>query len=87
MHLHFERSWSSRTDCSVLSLTWMGKVPDELPEEDGWRLNRVNYYQTAGWRPATRAGSWESPSPHVTAARRPSTRSAQTTTCAVTGPR
>ncbi|KAH8021934.1 hypothetical protein HPB51_018783 [Rhipicephalus microplus] len=48
MHLHFERSWSSRTDCSVLSLTWMGKVPDELPEEDGWRLNRVNYYQD-GW--------------------------------------
>lgn len=26
----------------------MGKVPDELPEEDGWRLNRVNYYQD-GW--------------------------------------
>ncbi|XP_064474099.1 tubby-related protein 4-like isoform X2 [Ornithodoros turicata] len=48
MHLHFERSLSSRADCSVLSLTWMGKVPDELPEEDGWRLNRVNYYQD-GW--------------------------------------
>lgn len=48
MHLHFERTCSSRTDCAVLSLTWMGKVPDELPEEDGWRLNRVNYYQD-GW--------------------------------------
>ncbi|CAH0729304.1 unnamed protein product, partial [Brenthis ino] len=26
----------------------MGKVPDELPEEEGWKLNRNNYYQE-GW--------------------------------------
>lgn len=32
MHLHFERSVNAKCDCSILSLTWMGKVPDELPE-------------------------------------------------------
>ncbi|GFY63405.1 tubby-related protein 4 [Trichonephila inaurata madagascariensis] len=48
MHLHFERITSSRTDCAILSLTWMGKVPDDLPDEDGWKLNRVHYYQD-GW--------------------------------------
>ncbi|KAJ8935664.1 hypothetical protein NQ318_012826 [Aromia moschata] len=32
MHLHFERTVNARSDCPVLSLTWMGKVPDELPE-------------------------------------------------------
>ncbi|KAJ8868908.1 hypothetical protein PR048_030449 [Dryococelus australis] len=32
MHLHFERNTNSKCDCAVLSLTWMGKVPDELPE-------------------------------------------------------
>ncbi|XP_066252938.1 tubby-related protein 4 isoform X1 [Euwallacea similis] len=48
MHLHFERTVSARSDCPVLSLTWMGKVPDELPEDEGWKLNRNNYYQE-GW--------------------------------------
>ncbi|XP_055944594.1 tubby-related protein 4-like isoform X1 [Argiope bruennichi] len=48
MHLHFERTTSTRTDCAILSLTWMGKVPDDLPDEDGWKLNRVHYYQD-GW--------------------------------------
>lgn len=32
MHLHFERNANSKCDCPILSLTWMGKVPDELPE-------------------------------------------------------
>lgn len=32
MHLHFERNVNSKCDCPILSLTWMGKVPDELPE-------------------------------------------------------
>lgn len=32
MHLHFERTINAKSDCSILSLTWMGKVPDELPE-------------------------------------------------------
>lgn len=32
MHLHFERTVNARSDCPILSLTWMGKVPDELPE-------------------------------------------------------
>ncbi|KAK4881757.1 hypothetical protein RN001_005076 [Aquatica leii] len=48
MHLHFERTVNAKSDCSILSLTWMGKVPDELPEDDGWKLNRTNYYQE-GW--------------------------------------
>nr|XP_015839629.1 PREDICTED: tubby-related protein 4 [Tribolium castaneum] len=48
MHLHFERTINAKSDCSILSLTWMGKVPDELPEDEGWKLNRTNYYQE-GW--------------------------------------
>lgn len=32
MHLHFERTVNAKSDCPILSLTWMGKVPDELPE-------------------------------------------------------
>ncbi|XP_038119970.1 tubby-related protein 4 isoform X3 [Culex quinquefasciatus] len=48
MHLHFEKSTNTRCDCSILSLSWMGKVPDDIPEEEGWKLNRTNYYQE-GW--------------------------------------
>ncbi|XP_071440315.1 tubby-related protein 4 isoform X2 [Hetaerina americana] len=48
MHLHFERNTNAKCDCTILSLTWMGKVPDELPEDEGWKLNRTNYYQE-GW--------------------------------------
>ncbi|XP_049821138.1 tubby-related protein 4 isoform X2 [Aethina tumida] len=48
MHLHFERTLNAKSDCPILSLTWMGKVPDELPEDEGWKLNRTNYYQE-GW--------------------------------------
>ncbi|XP_050293804.1 tubby-related protein 4 isoform X2 [Anthonomus grandis grandis] len=48
MHLHFERTVNAKSDCPILSLTWMGKVPDELPEDEGWKLNRNNYYQE-GW--------------------------------------
>uniref|UniRef100_A0AAR5Q8D1 SOCS box domain-containing protein n=2 Tax=Dendroctonus ponderosae TaxID=77166 RepID=A0AAR5Q8D1_DENPD len=48
MHLHFERTVNAKSDCRILSLTWMGKVPDELAEEEAWKLNRTNYYQE-GW--------------------------------------
>jgi WD40 repeat protein len=52
MHLHFERIQrpSSYSDCNLSSLTWMGKVPDGLlqNEDEGWKLNRTNYYQD-GW--------------------------------------
>ncbi|XP_063237864.1 tubby-related protein 4 [Bacillus rossius redtenbacheri] len=48
MHLHFERNSNCKCDCAVLSLTWMGKVPEELPEDEGWKLNRTHYYQE-GW--------------------------------------
>jgi len=53
MHLHFERIErpNSFLDTNILSLSWMGKVPDGLlqsEKEDGWKLNRTNYYQD-GW--------------------------------------
>lgn len=48
MHLHWERSSNSAGDCSIRGLSWMGKVPEEIPEEDGWKLSRSNYYQE-GW--------------------------------------
>ncbi|KAG1714114.1 Tubby-related protein 4 [Nymphon striatum] len=53
MHLHFERTGSTvRSDCTLLSLTWMGKVPDESPTdisiEGNLTLNRGNYYKE-GW--------------------------------------
>ena len=44
MHVHFEETLT-RSDCVIQALSWMGKVPDILPEEDGWKLNRNNYYQ------------------------------------------
>ncbi|XP_053212974.1 tubby-related protein 4-like [Panonychus citri] len=53
MHLHFERIEKphSYSDCNILSLSWMGKVPAGLlqsQDEDSWKLNRTNYYQD-GW--------------------------------------
>ncbi|XP_067617430.1 tubby-related protein 4 [Eurosta solidaginis] len=48
MHLHFERNVNTKCDCTILSLSWMGKVPDDIPEDEGWKLNRTNYYQE-GW--------------------------------------
>lgn len=32
MHIHFEKSVKAECDCTVLSMSWMGKVPDDLPE-------------------------------------------------------
>ncbi|XP_042870790.1 tubby-related protein 4-like [Penaeus japonicus] len=48
MHLHLEATSNARSDCSILALSWMGKVPDDMPEDEGWKLNRVHYYQE-GW--------------------------------------
>ncbi|XP_063706728.1 tubby-related protein 4 isoform X2 [Culicoides brevitarsis] len=48
MHLHFEKNTNTKCDCSILSLSWMGKVPDDILEDEGWKLNRTNYYQE-GW--------------------------------------
>ena len=31
MHLHWERSQNTAGDCNIRSLSWMGRVPDELP--------------------------------------------------------
>lgn len=32
MHLHFEKNTNTKCDCSIVSLSWMGKVPDDIPE-------------------------------------------------------
>lgn len=52
MHLHFERIQKpgSYSDCNITDLSWMGRVPDGLLQIDneGWKLNRINYYQD-GW--------------------------------------
>ncbi|XP_023218060.1 tubby-related protein 4-like [Centruroides sculpturatus] len=48
MHLHFERTFTARTDCTILSLTWMGKIPEEIPDDEEWRASPYNYYQD-GW--------------------------------------
>ncbi|XP_067676571.1 tubby-related protein 4-like isoform X1 [Haliotis asinina] len=49
MHVHFEQTTSTRTDSTIHSLSWMGKVPDGLPDEGGgWKLNRSQYYME-GW--------------------------------------
>ena len=51
MHLHFERieKPSSYCDCPIVTLSWMGKVPDvSIGKEEGWKLNRHQYY-TDGW--------------------------------------
>ncbi|CAB4060498.1 unnamed protein product [Lepeophtheirus salmonis] len=48
MHLHWERSSNTAGDCHIRSLSWMGRVPDEIPQDEGWKLNRNHYYQE-GW--------------------------------------
>ncbi|CAH1798615.1 unnamed protein product [Owenia fusiformis] len=48
MHVHFEENHVTRCECVIQSLSWMGKVPDNPPESDGWKLNRAHYYQE-GW--------------------------------------
>ena len=47
MHVHLEDT-VTRSDCTLHTLSWMGKVPETLPDEEGWKLNRINYYQE-GW--------------------------------------
>ncbi|XP_043206148.1 tubby-related protein 4-like [Amphibalanus amphitrite] len=49
MHFHLEKDCRAESDCPILSLSWMGRVPNELIEQEGsWRLNRSSYYQE-GW--------------------------------------
>lgn len=48
MHVHFEQNNSSRTECTIHSLSWMGKVPDVPDNNGGWKLNRNQYYME-GW--------------------------------------
>ncbi|WAR09323.1 TULP4-like protein [Mya arenaria] len=55
MHLHFEQNISSRTECTIHSLSWMGKVPDLVTNGSGEtqgatprRPTRTQYY-SEGW--------------------------------------
>ena len=32
MHLHWEKSSNTAGDCCIRSLSWMGRVPDEIPQ-------------------------------------------------------
>ena len=32
MHLHWERNPNVAGDCNIRSLSWMGRVPDEIPQ-------------------------------------------------------
>lgn len=43
MHLYLERCPSARSDCPIHALSWMGKVPDDMPEvSDGRVIGGVN---------------------------------------------
>lgn len=44
MHLHFERNTNTKCDCTILSLSWMGKVPDDIPEVSANNLNSLANY-------------------------------------------
>jgi len=48
MHAFVEEPATSRCDCPVQSLSWMGKTPDNQPESGAWCLNENNYYDE-GW--------------------------------------
>ena len=39
MHLHPETSVNAKSDCSILSLSWMGRVPDDMPEVSQESIN------------------------------------------------
>ncbi|CRK88649.1 CLUMA_CG002374, isoform A, partial [Clunio marinus] len=38
MHLHFEKNSNTKCDCTILSLSWMGKVPEDIPEVSIYRI-------------------------------------------------
>ena len=40
MHLHWERSPNVAGDCNIRSLSWMGRVPDEIPQVKTLSQNR-----------------------------------------------
>ncbi|XP_060839341.1 tubby-related protein 4 [Rhopalosiphum padi] len=47
MHIRFEKKANTKCDSDILSLSWMGRVPDNA-EEEGWNLDGRNYYKQ-GW--------------------------------------
>lgn len=47
--VHFERNTNNCTDCTVLSLTWMGRISEELSRKaDWWMLKEPAYFED-GW--------------------------------------
>ena len=55
MHLHWERSTNSAGDCAIQALSWMGKVPEEIPEVNFTNFTLQNWFhnikfQDEGWK-------------------------------------
>lgn len=51
MHVFVEEQATSRCDCPIQSLSWMGKTPDSQSTPDGggaWCVNESSYYDE-GW--------------------------------------
>ena len=49
MHAFVEEPATSRCDCPIQSLSWMGKTPDGPPDAGAaWCLNESSYYDE-GW--------------------------------------
>ena len=65
MHLHWERSHNTAGDCNIRSLSWMGRVPDEIPQvlthfwvPFFWRTLETK--KTTPSSPSFQTKSWES---------------------------
>jgi hypothetical protein len=43
MHLHWERSSNTAGDCIIRSLSWMGRVPDEIPQVGNMSIKTNEY--------------------------------------------
>lgn len=49
MHLYFEKNNNAKCDCNILSLSWMGKVPDESPEVRDLLFQRFRVFYSVNW--------------------------------------
>lgn len=54
MHIYFEpiERPASFSDCKIVFLSWMGRVPDAFlqsfndeQQEDNWKFNHIKYYE------------------------------------------
>ena len=44
MHLHWERNPNVAGDCNIRSLSWMGRVPDEIPQVRSMYMIKCSLY-------------------------------------------